>query len=482
MALENRLDLRLSQKLVLTPQLQQAIKLLQLPQLELAQVLNQELSENPFLEEVYEEESFDHPEDVSAHDEEQTFSDGSFEGELSEESLTKFSVDDYFEERSSDGRDLGYFTAGVDEKPSYELFYSKKPDIYSHLLWQLRLSSADDDVRRAAEVVIGNLDEDGYLRATSEELIAVSGGARNVMDDAVALVQSFDPAGVGARDPKECLLLQVMALGLDGTLVEKIITNNIEDLQKHKYNQIARNYGLSLDEVMDAVRVIERLDPRPATSLSGGETSYVAPDVSIIRTDEGYQIVLNDEGMPRLGLNASYRKLLQKKENLTKEERAFMREKLRLAVELIKSLDQRNRTIYKVSESILKFQHEFFDRGREFLKPLNLKDVAQDINMHESTISRVTSNKFLSCEHGVFSFRFFFSSALQSNNGDDVSSTSVKDIIKKLVAAEDPGKPMSDKVIADKLKENDIRIARRTVAKYREELRIPPQSMRRRYE
>jgi RNA polymerase sigma-54 factor len=192
--------------------------------------------------------------------------------------------------------------------------------------------------------------------------------------------------------------------------------------------------------------------------------------------------VLNDEGMPRLGLNAAYRKLLQKKENLNKEERTFMREKLRLAIELIKSLDQRNRTIYKVSESILKFQREFFDRGRELLKPLNLKDVAQDINMHESTISRVTSNKFLSCEHGVYSFRFFFSSALRSGNGEDVSSTSVKDIIKKIVALEDPAKPLSDKLIADKLSEHGIKIARRTVAKYREELKIPPQNMRKKYD
>ena len=277
-------------------------------------------------------------------------------------------------------------------------------------------------------------------------------------------------------------MLQVVALDLGGTLVEKIITNNLDELQKHKYGQIARSYGLTIEDVMEAVRVIEGLDPRPATSLSGGETSYVAPDVSIVKTEEGYQIILNDEGMPRLGLNAAYRKLLQKKENLTKEERVFLREKLRLAVELIKSLDQRNRTIYKVSESILKFQQEFFDRGREFLKPLNLKDVAQDINMHESTISRVTSNKFLSCEHGVFSFRFFFSSALQAGSGEDVSSTSVKDSIKKIVAAEDTAKPMSDKMIADKLKEGNVRIARRTVAKYREELKIPPQNMRKRYE
>ncbi|HMK55767.1 MAG TPA: RNA polymerase factor sigma-54 [Dissulfurispiraceae bacterium] len=481
MALENRLDLRLSQKLILTPQLQQAIKLLQLPQLELASVLNQELAENPFLEEVAEEPETT-SESAAGHEDEPQYSDSYDEGELSVENLTKFSVDDYFEERSSDGRDLGYFSAGLEDRPSYELFYSQKPDLYSHLLWQLRLCSAADDIRRTAEVVIGNLDEDGYLRATEDELMNASGVSAEAIQAAVALVQGFDPPGIAARDLKECLLLQVKALVLCGSLVEKIVANNLDDLQKHKYGQIARAYGLSLDEVMNAVRIIEGLDPRPATSLSGGETSYVAPDVSIVRTDEGYQIVLNDEGMPRLGLNSAYRQLLQNKENLTREERSFMREKLRLAVELIKSLDQRNRTIYKVSESILKFQQEFFDRGREYLKPLNLKDVAQDINMHESTISRVTSNKFLSCEHGVFSFRFFFSSALQSGNGEDVSSTSVKDLIRKIVAAENSVKPMSDKLIADKLGEHSIKIARRTVAKYREELKIPPQNMRKKYD
>jgi RNA polymerase sigma-54 factor len=206
----------------------------------------------------------------------------------------------------------------------------------------------------------------------------------------------------------------------------------------------------------------------------------VAPDVSIVRAEEGYQIILNDEGIPRLGLNSAYRRLLQHKESLSKEEKVFLREKLRLAIELIKSLDHRNRTIYKVSESILKFQRDFFDRGRDYLKPLNLKDVAQDIGMHESTISRVTSNKFLSCEHGVVGFRFFFSSALQSGSGKDISSTSVKDMIKRIIAAEDSSKPLSDQMIADKFILDNIKIARRTVAKYREELRIPPQNMRKR--
>ena len=482
MALENRLDLRLtqSQKLVLTPQLQQAIKLLQLPQLELAQVLNQEMSENPFLEELGEETDAEVESTEVPFEEEPVFSPPEEESELSVEGLLKFSVDDYFDDRSIDGRDLGYFNPDSEEKPSYELFYSQKADIYSHLLWQLRLCSADDDVRRAAELIIGNLDEDGYLRTSMEDLVMAAGDPSARVEEAIRLVQSFDPAGVGSRNLQECLQLQVVALDLAGSLVEKIILNNLDDLQKRKYGQIARHYGLSEEEIMAAVRIIEGLDPRPASNLSGGEASYIAPDVSIVRTDEGYQIVLNDEGMPRLGLNSTYRKLLQRRENLTREEKAFLREKLRLAIELIKSLDHRNRTIYRVSESILKFQREFFDSGREYLKPLNLKDVAQDISMHESTISRVTSNKFLSCEHGVVSFRFFFSSALQSGSGEDVSSTSVKDMIRKIIETEDTAKPLSDQMIADKFKLGNIKIARRTVAKYREELRIPPQNMRKR--
>ena len=232
---------------------------------------------------------------------------------------------------------------------------------------------------------------------------------------------------------------------------------------------------------MMAVKIIEGLEPRPAASFSSDDVTYVVPDVFIVRTDEGLKIVLNEEGMPRLRLNPTYRKLLSRKESLTKEEKQFLREKLRLATELMKSLDQRNKTIYRVSDSILKFQREFFDRGVQYLKPSNLRDVAQDIQMHESTISRVTSNKYLACDHGVFSFRYFFSSAVQSDMGE-VSSTSVKDLIKRIIAEEDSKKPFSDQMIVEKLRQHNIQIPRRTVAKYREELKIAPQNQRKKYE
>jgi len=475
MALESRLDLKLSQKLILTPQLQQAIKLLQMPQLELAQALNHELIENPFLEEVAEEQ------ETEGHREEDENISMRDDMELPFEHLVNFSVDEYFEERSSDGRDLGYFAPDVEEQPSNEFFYAKKPDLYDHLLWQLRLSSADDELRKIAESAIGNIDEDGYLRVTEEEITASFDVSVDKVRAAISLVQSFDPPGVGSRDLKECLLLQLNALNLGGTLIEKIATNNIEYLQKKRYSNIAKQYDSPVDDIMAAVKIIEGLEPRPGRMFFNGETNYIAPDVFINRTDGEYEIILNDDGMPKLRLNNSYRKLLLKKGELTKEEREFLKEKLRLAAELIKSLDQRNRTIYRVAESILKFQRDFFDKGVRYLKPLNLKDVAVDIGMHECTISRVTSNKFLACPHGIFRFRYFFSSAVQSGNGK-VSSTSVKDMIKNIVAEEYPKKPMSDQMITDKLKAHNINIARRTVAKYREELKIPSQNMRKRYE
>ena len=480
-ALENRLDLRLSQKLVLTPQLQQAIKLLQMPQLELAQTLTQELTENPFLEETLEEHD-DEEISAEAREEEPALPDDYYDtAELTAESFTKFSVDDYFEERSSDGRDLGYFNPGTEEKPSYELFYSQSPDLYDHLLWQLRLCPARDEVRIMAEAVIGNIEEDGYLRMSDEDLAKDAGASVELVQEAVALVQGFDPPGVCSRTLQECLLHQLKVLNLGDSLVAQIVAVNMEDIQKRRYQQLARHYSLPLEDIMAAVRVIEALDPRPAANFTSGETTYVVPDVFITRTDDGYQIMLNDEGMPRFRLSNTYRNLLMRKDQLTKEEKGFLREKLRLATELIKSLDQRNRTIYRVADSILKFQMEFFEGGRQDLRPLTLKDVAADVGMHESTISRVTSNKYLACDHGVFSFRFFFSSALQSDAGE-VSSTSVKDLIRKIVEQEDPKKPFSDKMIADKLREQNVIIARRTVAKYREELRIPPQNMRKRYE
>lgn len=472
MPLENRLELRLTQKLILTPQLQLAIKLLQLTQIELSQLLSQELIENPLLEELEEE-----PEIKDANDREATDDVADENIEAPFENLLNFGVDEYFDERSSDGRDLGYFSPGVDEQPSFELFQAKKTSLHEHLLWQLMLSESYEEVRRVAEILIGNIDEDGYLKVSEEEIATFSGADADTINKAIALIQDFDPSGVGARDLKECLLLQIKALSLSGSVVENIVANNLEDLYKRKYGQIAKLYGLTNEEVTAALKIIKGLEPHPGRSFSSDEIVYIIPDVYIFKIEGDYQITLNDDGMPRMRLNNKYRRLLLQKELLSKEDKTFLREKMKSAIELIKSLEQRNKTIYRVSESILGFQREFFDKGVQHLKPLTLKDVAADIKMHESTISRVTSSKFLACSHGTFSFKYFFSSSIQSVSGE-VSSTSVKDLIKKIITEEVATKPLSDKAIVDKLKEFDIKIARRTVAKYRENLKIPQQSLR----
>jgi len=483
MALEHKLELKLSQKLVLTPQLQQAIKLLQMPQLELSQTLTQELIENPFLEEVAEEtpvEELTREEKESIETEEES-DDAESPLEKMASGLSGFAVDEYFEERSSDGRDLGYFTPGTTTPPSFEQFASKGADIYDHLLWQLRLSDVQEDLRRIGEVVIGNIDENGYLSATEEEIVKSVNANIDDVEKAINLIQGFDPHGIGARNLRECLLLQINMLGLSGSLAEKIILNDLEELKKKNYQQIARSYNTPLCEVLAAVKVIEGLDPKPARNFSGATINYVIPDVFIVKTDDGYQIILNDERLPKLRINSFYRKLLLQKNSFSKEERQFLDEKLRSATWLLKSLDQRNRTIYRVTESILNFQRDFFDRDVRHLKPLNLKDIALDLGLHESTISRVTSNKYMSCAHGIFCFKFFFSSALQGNAGE-VSSTSVKDLIKKIVSEENHQKPLSDQRIVEMLKNNNITIARRTVAKYREELKILSQNQRKRFD
>ncbi|OHE54862.1 MAG: RNA polymerase sigma-54 factor [Thermodesulfovibrio sp. RBG_19FT_COMBO_41_18] len=478
MALESRLELRLSQKLILTPQLQQAIKLLQLPHLELSEFLSQELIENPFLEESVEEipvEELTQEEKESVEIEE-----AQEDAEAPLEKLMNFTVDEYFEERGYDGKDLGYFNPGTVSPPSFEQFLTRGPDLYDHLLWQLRFSNEPESIRKIGEVIIGNIDENGYLRASIEEIIDGTKTQRETVEKALSLIQGFDPIGVGARNVMECLLLQLKALNLGGTLVEKIIINNMDELEKRRYPQIAQQYNLPLKDIMSAVKIIEGLEPKPGRNFSNYNTNYVVPDVFLVKIADGYQIILNDEGLPRLRVSSFYKKLIQQNNAFSKEDKQFLVEKLRSAVGLLKSLDQRDRTIYRVTESLLSLQKEFFDKGIKYLKPLTLRDVASVLNLHESTISRVTSSKYLSCEHGTFCFRFLFSSALQSGMGS-VSSTSVKDIIKKIVIEEDSQKPLSDQNIGEMLKKNGIIIARRTVAKYREEMGIPSQTHRRKF-
>ncbi len=474
MAIEQRLELKLSQKLILTPQLQQSIKLLQLPLLELTQDINQELMNNPLLEEgsVGDADEKDQKSETSGTaQEEEQFHEPSSDIEAPLEKIFGFTTDNYFEERESDGRDFGYFNDGTEETTSPFERNRSKTDLHEHLLWQLRLSSIPESLGRIAEIIINNLNDYGYLQASIEEIIQIAGGNTETVAQALKLVQEFDPPGVGARDLQECLLLQLPPLNLQGTLVENILTNGFSELERKKYKQLATNFKTDVEEIHSAVKIIEGLEPRPGRNFSSDEPVHIIPDVYVEESDGQFIITLNDEGIPKLRLSNYYRKLLANKKSLGPEEKQFLEEKLRAAIWLMKSLDQRNKTIYRVTESILKFQEDFFKKGQEYLKPLNLRDVAEDLGLHESTISRVTSNKYIQCPQGLLNFRFFFSNAVSTAKGD-ISSSTVKDMIKQIVSEEDPAKPLNDQKIVDILNSRGISIARRTAAKYREELKI----------
>ena len=480
MALEQRLELKLSQKLILTPQLQLSIKLLQLPLLELSQDINQELMNNPLLEETMDREPEEKPETSDMRMEEEPFQELPDDGATPLEKIFGFTTDSYFEERESDGRDLGYFQENAEDVQTFFERNRKKIDLYEHLLWQLRLSHVSEEIGKPAEIIINNLNEDGYLRASFEEIAEAAGGDVKIAEEALAYVQKLDPPGVGARDLQECLLLQLGPLNLKGSLVENILVDGFKELEGKKYKQLALKFKMSLDDIFAAVKIIEGLEPRPGRNYSSDDPVNIIPDVYVEEVDGNFVITLNDEGIPKLRLSNYYKKLLSNKKSLGLEEKQFLEEKLRAAIWLLKSLDQRNKTIYRVTESILKFQEDFFRKGYKYLKPLNLKNVAEDMGMHESTISRVTSNKYVQCPQGLLSFRFFFSNAVSSEEGN-ISSSIVKDLIKKIISEEDIQKPLNDKKIVEMLKEKGINVARRTAAKYREEIKIPSHIKRKKW-
>lgn len=487
--METRLELRLHQKLIMTPQLQQAIKLLQLSRLELVQSIAQELVENPVLEEAAtehaeesaEEDGVPTPEPAPASPEEPVEASPGTE-ELKSEIELGPQWDEYINELS-DGRDYGSAEADDKELPSYDQTLTRLPSLNDHLIWQLHLSTSDPELIKGGEWIIGNIDDDGYLRAALEELSQQSGLALRQFEKALLLVQSFDPIGIAARDLRECLLIQARQLDLQDSLVEKIISAHLPDLEKRKYQQIAKALNVTLPEVMGAAHVIiHELEPKPGRPYLPGDTNYMVPDVYVIKIEDRYVIQLNDEGLPRVRINPYYRKLLHRTEGLDKSTKEYIEERLRSAQWLIKGMEQRNKTIYKVSESIVKFQRDFFDHGIAHLKPMVLKDVAEDISMHESTISRVTTNKFMHTPQGIFSMKYFFTTgfAIGTGTGTEISSLTVKDVIQKMIKDEDPASPLKDQQLVDALKAQGIEIARRTVAKYREELRIPPTSVRKR--
>jgi RNA polymerase sigma-54 factor len=475
MAIELRQHLKLAQQLIMTPQLQQAIKLLQLSRLELLETISQELQSNPLLEEGQEAEgeSDDRTEEVDSVNREANVS----EVTINEKPKEDFDWEEYLGEYTSGPR-VRVEREEARELPAIESRLVKKPSLDAHLLWQLHLSKASDAQKEIGTLIIGNLDHDGYLQATLAEIAEMAGCDESCVEEVLNLVQACDPPGIAARDLQECLLIQAKILELEDDLVINIITNHLHDLETRNYHSIVKATGRKPEEIKEAIDLITGLDPKPGKQYDEEEIQYISPDIYVYKVDNEFVILLNEDGMPKLRISPFYREALSKDGDVTDQAREYIQGKLRSAAWLIKSIHQRQRTIYRVAESIIKFQRDFFDRGIAHLKPLVLRDVAEDLSMHESTISRVTTNKYMHTPRGVFELKYFFNSSISSFTGGAVASESVKERIRQLVANEDPQKPYSDKAIVEKLREENIDIARRTVAKYRELLGILPSNLR----
>ena len=475
MALEQKLHLKLSQKLIMTPSLQQAIKLLQLSKLELQEVLNQELLENPLLEESAEEvKSEETQAEETKSENEQAAEPAPVEPKKEEkDSFEEIDYDAYFQ----DYIEYGYNPRGMGEEHEefpIENTLTRPPNLADHLTWQLSMSDASPRTKEIAQFIIGNIDEDGYLRASNDEISASGGYAPEEVEEAVRAVQSLDPIGVGARDLRECLLLQLRFLEIDAPLVEVIIRDHWEEFMQRKFVVLAKTLGIDMKTLEGIVELIKHLDPKPGRKYSNERAIYVEPDVYVHKVGDEYVIVLNEDGMPKLRINSGYRSMLNSMDSKSDGETVnYIKDKIRSAVWLIKSLDQRQRTIYKVAESIVKHQREFLEKGIDYLRPLVLRDVADDIQMHESTVSRVVSNKYMHTPRGLFLMKYFFHSGIDSDTGEDISSLTVKKKIQSYIENEDPRKPLSDSKIMKILNDEGINIARRTVAKYRDELNIP---------
>ncbi len=477
MALEQKLNMRLATRLVMTPSLQQAIKLLQMSKLELVEEINQELTANPVLEEGLEPREGEAPEPEVRTDEPAPAAEAKpAEGQ---DSFQEIDYQSYFQ----DYLDAGYQPRSPSEEieaPPLENILTRPQNLSEHLLWQAAMNLADGKDQEIGRAIIGNLDEDGYLAATVEEIQTMGGFEAADVERVLAQVQEFDPTGVAARDLRECLMIQVRALDMEETPQETIIRDHMELLQGRRIKELAAALGCSQEEIHRHLEIIRQMDPKPGKKYNAHRSHYVVPDVYVVRVDGEYTIVLNEEGLPRLRVSSFYRRMVDRgNTTVSREARDYVREKLSSALRLIKSLEERQRTIYKVARSIVNFQRRFLDMGFEHLRPLVLKDVADDIQMHESTVSRVVNNKYMHTPRGLFEMRFFFHSGIASVQGEDVSSLAVKERIKKLVAEESPGRPLSDSALAKALGDEGLQIARRTVAKYREELRIPSSNERR---
>lgn len=459
----------------MTPQLQMAIKLLQLSRLEMLDTIRQELEENPALEEVQESASDENLPEQS----ENSAADTPKTEEVTIEEKIHDDIDwsIYLGEYNTPGR-VSYEAEDKDT-PRFDAFIAPKKSLRDHLLWQFLMTKPAKKEESVASLIVGNLNKDGFLESSVEEIAMQSGTPLEEVDYILAKMQTFDPVGVCARDLKECLLIQAKHFGFENTIITEIISNHLHDLEKKNYKGICKALKASLDEVIVAVNVIKGFEPKPGRQFSEETPQYINPDIYVYKLENDFVVMLNDDGMPKLRVNSFYKNTISRGKKISGEAEDYIQDKIRSAAWLIKSIHQRQKTIFKVMESILGFQREFFEKGIAHLKPMVLRDVAQDIGMHESTISRVTTNKYAYTPQGIFELKYFFNSSIRRAQGGNIASASVQDKIRQIILNENPKKPYSDDKISLILKEeHQIHIARRTVAKYREMLKVLPSNKR----
>jgi RNA polymerase sigma-54 factor len=488
MVMKQRLDQRQVQKLILAPALQQAIKLLPLTCLELIEVIDEELSANPLLEieeEVAEKKPEVEPEATPQEAEKESEkSEPSAEEPAGEdlpeapENHEEMEFESYFQEYIDDG--FRSLSQERKEIPSLENTLSKAASLWDHLNWQANLTFFDPTDRETAQLIIGNINEDGYLTSSVQELAAAAQTTEGKINEIREKIKMFDPVGVGSLDLKECLVAQMDYLQIKDEVTRTIINDHLALLEKSDFSQLAKLLNVPLSAVKYHIEIIKRLDPAPGRKYGEDRTTFVVPDIIVTKEGSDLKITLNDEGLPRLRINGYYKTLLAKAYQENPEAYRFLKDKMKKALWFLRSLDQRDQTIYKVAKYIVDRQRDFIEKGMDFIKPLTLIEIAQEIGVHESTVGRVVANKYIVTPRGVFSLKYFFHKSLHGDFGEEISSLRIKERLRKLVESEDRNNPLSDIEIGEILARENFKIARRTVAKYRKQLKISPSHIRKR--